>query len=406
MCCVWGDVDNDGDLDLASCDMMAYPSVHYNNGGLLETNPSWQASDYNIDEFCTWADINRDGWLDLVVGNYTGSQPPLRIYFNDSTGTLENPASWVSRADAATFSTGGVSAGDIDKDGWIDVFTANGAGIALNDQNNSGYHNNLGTLDTLPSWVSGDVYNSIGCMLGDINGDGYLDWAVANHYDGRPAASVYANNNGILQTLPWNTNVDNATWNLDIGDIDRDGITVREDTVTADGHLKLFYLSVMPIHRILEITVDGNSVPLSGYACCLKSGWVTLANTPFSGSVIIFRYEYSIDMELVVSGTWVFENTSAAIHERQENIKPTIELSNFPNPFFEKTTIAFTLPRAGDVSLEIFDCTGRLVRRWNDHLDAGKHSYGLQGKNLKPGVYFCTIGALGKTYKTKIIKGG
>jgi hypothetical protein len=404
MWCTWGDVDNDGDLDLASSDMLDYPAVHYNNSGVLETTPSWEATDYNIDEFCAWVDIDSSGWLDLAVGNFHSGGPPLRVYYNDGMGTLENPASWVSQANPGSFYTGGVSAGDIDKDGWVDVFTANGAGASV-EQNNTGYYNNSGILDSVPTWYSGDVYNSIGSVLGDINGDGYLEFAVANINSNGPCASVYPNNNGTLSTMPWNPNTTQAWWGIDVGDVDRDGITINEDTLTGDGEGKLFYLSILPIHRILEITVDETPIPITDYACDLKSGWVTFKNTPSFGSQIIFEYEHSIDMELVVSGTWIFENTNAGISENVVNI-PELKLKTYPNPFVNYTKISFSLPSPDYVSLKIFDISGRMIKHWSGFLKTGEHSFILDGDDLTQGIYFYSLKTQGKTYINKIVKGG
>lgn len=401
MTCAWGDVDNDGDLDLASADMMDYPAVHYNNNGTLETTPSWQASDYNIDEFCVWADINKDGWLDLVVGNYNVTQPVLRVYFNDTTnpGTLKNPASWISQTDPNSFYTAGISAGDIDKNGWVDILSANGAGVAGGDQVNTIYYNNSGVLDSLPTWYSGDVFNSVGSVLGDINGDGYLEWAVAN-LNG-PSASVYLNNNGVLVTMPWNTNTTGSD-GIDLGDVDRDGIVIKEDTLMGDGDRKLFYLSVLPVHQMLEITVAGTPVPVTDYACDLKSGWLTFKYTPPSGTQIIFEYEYSIDMELATSGIYIFENTNAGINEKPSN-SPCLRMNSFPNPFMEYSIISFSLPTSNYVTLKIFNCSGRLVKRWDNYLNKGKHSF-IIGRDLKPGVYFSTLKIKEETYRTKIVK--
>ena len=43
-----------------------------------------------------------------------------------------------------------------------------------------------------------------------------------------------------------------------------------------------------------------------------------------------------------------------------------VSVSAHPNPFNPSTTIAFELPRAAEVSLDIYDLQGRLVRRLLD----------------------------------------
>ena len=44
---------------------------------------------------------------------------------------------------------------------------------------------------------------------------------------------------------------------------------------------------------------------------------------------------------------------------------------NYPNPFNPQTTIAFSLPRAENVRLSVFDLRGRLVRTLVDGQHAG-----------------------------------
>ncbi|NIA29923.1 MAG: T9SS type A sorting domain-containing protein, partial [Actinobacteria bacterium] len=75
-------------------------------------------------------------------------------------------------------------------------------------------------------------------------------------------------------------------------------------------------------------------------------------------------------------------------------------LQNFPNPFNGITTIAFTLPRSSQVTLEIYDITGRLVSNpiKNERLSAGTHSVRWDGKDqfgntVGSGIYFCSFKA-------------
>ena len=72
-----------------------------------------------------------------------------------------------------------------------------------------------------------------------------------------------------------------------------------------------------------------------------------------------------------------------------------ITVSVHPNPFNPSTTIAFELPRAAEVSLDIYDLQGRLVRRLLDettHIQ-GSHKQVWDGRDgagraTSSGVYF------------------
>jgi uncharacterized delta-60 repeat protein len=61
---------------------------------------------------------------------------------------------------------------------------------------------------------------------------------------------------------------------------------------------------------------------------------------------------------------------------------------NFPNPFNPTTTIAFSLEKAGEVRLEVFDITGRQVATVvNARFNAGKHQVVFDASRLSSGVY-------------------
>ncbi|MCX6640284.1 MAG: SBBP repeat-containing protein [bacterium] len=59
-----------------------------------------------------------------------------------------------------------------------------------------------------------------------------------------------------------------------------------------------------------------------------------------------------------------------------------------PNPFNPATTIRFTLPEAGRVSLDVFDTNGRVVGVQHvEPLQAGEHGITFDGSGLAAGVY-------------------
>jgi hypothetical protein len=83
----------------------------------------------------------------------------------------------------------------------------------------------------------------------------------------------------------------------------------------------------------------------------------------------------------------------------------------FPNPFNASTRISFTLPKAGNVDLNVYDVTGRLVRSLigqtqGSPLQAGEHSFVFDGSDLPSGIYFVRLdaGEVSQTRKMVLLK--
>jgi len=62
---------------------------------------------------------------------------------------------------------------------------------------------------------------------------------------------------------------------------------------------------------------------------------------------------------------------------------------NYPNPFNPSTQISFSLPKAADVKLVVFDILGReVITLVNEFKQAGNHSIEFNASTLSSGVYF------------------
>ncbi|MCA9752886.1 MAG: T9SS type A sorting domain-containing protein, partial [Gemmatimonadetes bacterium] len=81
-----------------------------------------------------------------------------------------------------------------------------------------------------------------------------------------------------------------------------------------------------------------------------------------------------------------------------------------PNPFAPETNFEYTVPRAGDVELLIYDTGGRLVRRELRHHGApGRFSFRWDGTDrdgsaVPAGVYFYSVRMDGKSESRKMIR--
>ncbi len=97
--------------------------------------------------------------------------------------------------------------------------------------------------------------------------------------------------------------------------------------------------------------------------------------------------------------------TSVAL---EKSVPASYSLSqNYPNPFNPSTTIRFTTPERGRVSLKVFDILGREVATlMNGDLDGGSHQVTFDASKLSSGIYFYSLkaGIFTQTRKLVLMK--
>lgn len=171
----------------------------------------------------------------------------------------------------------------------------------------------------------------------------------------------------------------------------------------------------------------------SGNAC-LRTGWFdstandvrNVINTgPFnmnSGDTQVLAYSYTIARgstnyqsvcELLSATDAIknfYYNCSQFIGiEPISNIIPAefVLQQNYPNPFNPVTSIKFSVPRQGIISLIIYDALGKMVKELvNENVTAGVYSVDFDAVDYPSGIYFYRLNAEGfsETRKMVLIK--
>ncbi|MCA9245205.1 MAG: VCBS repeat-containing protein [Phycisphaerales bacterium] len=170
----------------------------YNDGSSVEFAHIPSAGQKNMMPGCAVADFNRDGFQDFFV---CGSERVAdALFINNGDGTFTNQATeW---GVAVMHTCVGVSAGDYNNDGWIDLYvTSHGVGDNPATSPNKLYRNNHGQSFSDVAAEAGVADTSLqpdsyGSAWGDYDLDGDLDLAIGAWATGSNRGNRLYRNNG------------------------------------------------------------------------------------------------------------------------------------------------------------------------------------------------------------------
>lgn len=382
--CAFGDVDLDGDLDLAVVAGDAYSNIraparlYRNNSGTFETTPYWMSTDSTPSDACRWVDIDNDGFLDLLVGY----RRKIAIFKNDN-GSLGTTAFWSTTVPGWTLR---IAIGDYDKDGYKDFAIACNGQLSGDSSRIYVFRNNSGIPQTPPAYTMLTNTQYCSCVeWGDVNYDGWLDLAAGGWWE---PVVVFENTNGVINTTPgWSWNggsnlvCETVMWN----DVDNSSVITITEYKSGNGSRKLFYLDRYPTQGFNRIRVNNTPVLISDYTYDPLTGWVSLKNAPPAGSnniEITYRYARYPDLGVTNwtrnTGNYLFVNTIVGVEEQMASAPAVPILLVYPNPFRNTTNIKFQTNSnsqiqnhfairnsKSEMSLNIYDAIGRLVKSFD-----------------------------------------
>lgn len=129
--CSWGDYDNDGDQDLfisnyGEDQFSPEANFLYRNDGsdtFVRITSGAFGTDIKFSQGSAWGDIDNDGDLDLYVGNDGDAGTyPSDLYINNGDGTFTKNTTTVAATQSGYIY--GLAMGDFNNDGFLDIFAA------------------------------------------------------------------------------------------------------------------------------------------------------------------------------------------------------------------------------------------------------------------------------------------
>ncbi|MFW9894022.1 MAG: FG-GAP repeat domain-containing protein, partial [Candidatus Thorarchaeota archaeon] len=223
-----GDVDGDGDLDIAVGNDNYQQSAVYLNNGFGSFNWTGSARPFgggDLTYSVGLGDVDGDGHLDVVTGN-AGQNV---VYLNDGSGSFfsdtvdcDIPTVNVRCFGTGEDSTRSVALADVDGDAYLDIVTGNGGDEG--EQNRVYLNDGQGNFDLSRNSRFGTGVDSTRAVaVGDMDGDGDLDIVTGNY---NQQNVVYLNDG--TGSFPSDGGhpfgpVGDSTWSIGVGDLDSDG---------------------------------------------------------------------------------------------------------------------------------------------------------------------------------------
>ena len=130
-------------------------------------------------------------------------------------------------------------------------------------------------------------------------------------------------------------------------------------------------------------------------------GWVmeTFDLSAYDGNTVLIKFDYGSDNSIVTGYGWYIDDFQIDFQTGIEDMEALLPSAfnleqNYPNPFNASTEISFTLSKAADIDLSVYNMLGQKVAALaSGMMDAGYHSVNWNASDVTSGIYFYRLTA-------------
>jgi hypothetical protein len=414
----FGDIDNDGDLDIGSIALGCCDGIHiHKNSG----NGTWPESfgllGGNSRSRIQFGDIDQDGNLDFVVTHEFGA-----AYFGDGTGNFVRNDSGI--AIPLSFGFWEVDLADVDNDGTLELGTMVSGIIKIYK-----YSTITHIWQPMSAVIPSGSHYSV--LLRDFDMDGFVDLQTFKS----GTINLYKGDGGTSWTQVYSDSVVRLerAFEVNAADVDHNGRPdiimlgrypvslvndevnlklFREKTIATQLNISAVYpkgheyfshgsvrfiewMSSVPTGMKGKVTLEFSDMGPTGPWYLIASGvpnndkyqWTVPQNNSIN-CYIRYTLTDSIsgqtDTAITPAPFTIGSINTVSINSPEKNY---FNINIYPNPFSDKTVVTISTKDNFPSTAQLFDTEGRMVKEWKNVIN----TISIQRNGIGSGVYSLRI---------------
>jgi len=417
----WGDYDNDGDLDLFVTNWSNLQNYLYKNNGegnFVRVLPTAITSDFGYSIGSAWGDVDNDGDLDLFATNgFSPNKTTNFLYINNGNGSFTKGVEIITTEKGWSY---GASFGDYNRDGYLDLAVAK---CFSAKENNSLFVNTGGSNNWITLKLEGTVSNRSAIMAvvrakAIIGGKSVLQTRQVSGQDGYCGQNLEIHfglgNATIIDSLTifWPSGQSQTQTDVQVNQ----HLSITETTPAGflRSHFKAEKRSVSTNEQVnfRNLSITDENTPILSWEWDFNNDGIVDSEEASPS----WRYQtmgvFTVNL-LVSNGTkeerktfedYISVTGSPTSIETDNNQLPSNHklYNNYPNPFNPTTSIEYEIGKAGFVEISVYNPLGMKIGSLiNETMTSGHYKASFNATNLPSGIYFYRLSVGDKIFHSK-----